>query len=95
MNRMVAAGSIARRFLHPQHLAHAVETACKFLRDIYARGSEEFGERTVRADEIDDEGAAQILIDAFVCQKIADIEEVARVLAVQGGDNLSGIEVSK
>jgi hypothetical protein len=74
-------------------IGHTVEATRKFLRDIHSRGREKFGERTVRADETDDEGAAQGVADPVVCQKTANIEEVARMLAIGGSDYLAGIEV--
>src|ERR1019366_2714525 len=64
------------------HVGHSLKTACEFLRDIEARRLKQFGEWTVGADKINDERPAQLIADAFVCQKIAHVEKVARVLTV-------------
>src|SRR5258708_13405031 len=47
------------------------------------------------ADEIDDESAPQVVADALIRQKIADVKKIARMLAVKGGDDFSRVEVGK
>jgi hypothetical protein len=45
--------------------------------------------------QIDDEGTTQGIIDAFVFIEISGIEKVARVLAVERSDDLTGIEIGE
>src|ERR1700752_169508 len=45
--------------------------------------------------QIDDESAAQGIVNAFVFIKVSGIEKVARVLAVERRDDLPGVEVGE
>ena len=47
------------------------------------------------ADEIDKERFPQANCQTFMCQKITNVEEIARVLPIQGGDQFAGVEVFK
>ena len=39
--------------------------------------------------------ARSAIVDALVGEQIADVEQVARMLAVEGGDDLAGIEIGE
>jgi len=45
--------------------------------------------------QIDDESPSQLIAVAFVGEQVPDVEEIARMLPVEGGDNLSGIEIGE
>lgn len=49
----------------------------------------------VMADEIDDKSAPQVVADALIRQKIADVKKIARMLAVKGGDDFSCVKIGK
>jgi hypothetical protein len=76
-------------------IRHAIEAAREFLADIFLRRAQNFRHRPIMAEEVYDEGRAQIVADAFVPQQIADIEQIARMLAIEGGDDLSGVEIGR
>jgi hypothetical protein len=63
---------------------HAVEAPHKLVRKVLRARHEHFRDRPVMTNQIDDEGAAQIVADPFVRQEIADIKEVTRMLPIQG-----------
>src|SRR3546814_4568747 len=50
--------------------------------------------RTRVAHEIDQKGLEEIVADAFVGEHEVDVEQVARVLAIERGRDFPGIEVS-
>lgn len=47
------------------------------------------------ADQVDEEGPEQILVDSFIGVEEMDVEQVARVLAIKRRCNLAGIKVGK
>ena len=47
------------------------------------------------AHQIDDKGGAELAVDAFVRQQIMDVEQVARMLAVERRHQLAGEHVRK
>src|SRR3546814_5280036 len=51
--------------------------------------------RTRVAHEIDQKGLEEIVADAFVGEHEVDVEQVARVLAIERGRDFPGIEVSR
>ena len=74
---------------------HADETSVKFYRNIFAPHRQNFGHGAVVADQVDEEGPTQRIVDAFIRQKITHVEQIAWMLTVEGGDNLAGIEIGK
>lgn len=74
---------------------HALERAMEFTRNGFAVGLKHFECGAVMAQQIDYEGAAERLIDPLVGKKFLHVKKVARVLAVESGDHLSGIEVGE
>ena len=55
----------------------------------------DFDGRPIMADYVDEEGLAQSVRDAFVRKEISHVEEVARMLPVEGSHELSGVEIIK
>ena len=47
----------------------------------------------VVAREVEDEAAADLRRDPFVAEELPDIEEIARMLAIEGSDELAAVEV--
>ncbi len=47
------------------------------------------------AENVNEECLAQIVIDALIGQQIPHVEKITRMLAVEGGDDLTGIEVGE
>lgn len=45
------------------------------------------------AQQIDDEGLAQIVSDPFIRKQVACIKEVSRMLTIERRDEFAGIEV--
>jgi hypothetical protein len=76
-------------------LRHSFKTAREFPRDVEARGCQHFRYWTVVAEDVDDESFPQVFADALVREKVADIEQVARMLAVQRRDELASIKVGE
>ena len=76
-------------------LRHPFKAALEFLRDIQARRREDFRHRAVVAEDVDDEGFPQVVADALVRKQVADVEKIARVLAVERRDKLARIEVGE
>ena len=74
---------------------HALEAPPVFGRNIEPLRRENFGHRPVMAQQVDDEGLAQRVVDAFICQQVAHVEQVARVLAVERRHDLAGVEIRK
>src|SRR6185437_6919173 len=74
---------------------HSLEAAFVFCRNLQARGCEDFGHRPVMADQIDDEGFAEFVIDAFVGEQVANIKKIAGMLAIKRGHKLAGVQVWK
>ena len=72
-------------------ICHAIESPGKLRRDIEPGWSEHLGHRPVVADEVDNEGLTEIICDALVRQQIPNVEQVARMLPVECGDDLPGI----
>jgi hypothetical protein len=62
---------------------------------VLATRSQELMHGSIVTFRIDDEGAAQGIIDAFVFIKITGIEKAPRVLAVERSDDLPCIEVGR
>ena len=52
---------------------------------------EQLVRRPVVADQIDEERLENILGDALVVVEVEDIEEIARMLAIERGGDLSGL----
>src|SRR5258708_22959430 len=65
------------------------------MRDVQARGRKNFRERSVRADQIDDESPSRVVADPLVRQQIANVKKIARVLPIERGHDLAAIEVRK
>ena len=53
-------------------------TAALKDRDIEARGRENLRHGPVVAEDVNQEGLSQVWPDTLVCEKVADIEEIAR-----------------
>jgi hypothetical protein len=47
------------------------------------------------AEKVNDEGFAQIVVNSFMREQVAHIEEVPRMLAIERGHDLAGVEVSE
>lgn len=56
-------------------------------------GAEHLGHGPVVAGQIDHEGLSELRGDSLIGQKIADIEQVAGMLAVQRRHDLAGVEI--
>ena len=67
---------------------HTLETRDELGRDILGTHGQHLGHGPVVAEQIDDEGGAQPIVDALVGEQIADVEQVPRMLAIEGGDDL-------
>lgn len=72
-------------------VGHAVEASREFRRNIQPCGFQDFGHRPVVTQQINNERLPQRVIDAFVGEKVANVKEVARVLAVERGDDLASV----
>ena len=59
-------------------------------RDVLGTHGQHLGLGPVVARKIDDEGSAQPIIDS---ERTANIEQVARMLPIEGGDDLAAIEI--
>jgi hypothetical protein len=59
---------------------HALNAAFELGGDILSSRRDHLIHRAVVTEQIDNEGVTERLIYGFVCQKISDIEQVARVL---------------
>jgi hypothetical protein len=55
-------------------IRHALEPACKFLRDIEASRFQQFRERTIGADQINDESPTELITDPFIGQEITHVK---------------------
>src|SRR3546814_5695094 len=58
-------------------------------------GGEQLVRRAVVADQVDEESPEEIVGDALVFVEVEDVEKVARVLAVERGGDLSGVEIGE
>ena len=63
------------------NLGHAGEAAPEFFRHVAACQRQQLGQGPVVADQVDDKGSAQPLVDAFARQQLAGVEQVARTQA--------------
>ncbi len=72
---------------------HAGEAALEGLGDVFGAGGEDLAHGAVMAEEVDDESLAQSVGQALAAQEVAYVEEVPRVLAVKGREQLAGIEI--
>ena len=77
------------------NLGHAGQPAPEFFRHVAARRRQQLGQGPVVADQVDDEGGAQPLVDAFARQQLAHIEQVARMLPVERRDQLAGEQIGE
>ena len=69
--------------------SHAGEAPRELLTKRLASRGENFGHRTIVADDVNQKGTAQLVADALVRQQAAHVEEVARVLAIEGCHDLA------
>lgn len=74
---------------------HSFETTREFMLKRDKGRRENLGHWPVVADEVDDKGLAQFLVDAFVAEEVPNIEEVARVLAIECGDDFLGVKIGE
>ena len=74
---------------------HAFESATELLFERLAFWSKNLRHRPVVAQKLDDESAPQRVIDAFVCEKIACVEEITRMLPVKRRDDFPGVKIGK
>ena len=45
------------------------------------------------ADEINEECFPKAVCQTFICQEIANVKEIARMLSIQGRDQFASVEV--
>lgn len=74
---------------------HADEATLELSFDVFAARRKHLSHGPVVADEVDEKGPPQRVVDAFVCQEVARIEEVTWMLPVECGDDLPGVEIWK
>ena len=74
---------------------HSIEALLEFLPDVFWPGNNDFRNRTVMADQLNDKRSAQIVADALIREQVADIEKIARMLPVQRRHDLPCIQVGK
>ncbi len=74
---------------------HAFEAAQEFIADWLEAWCEHLGHGPIMAEQINDERAAQGVVDAFVGQEIPHVEEIPRMLSIEGGDEFAGEEVGE
>ena len=63
--------------------------------NIFQGWRKNLGHRAIVAEQVNDEGLAQIVSDALVGEQVAHIEEIAGMLAVQRRDDLARIKVGE
>ena len=76
-------------------LRHTDEAAIIVERHIFAPRRKEFVNGPRVTFQADNERGAQSIIDSFVGQQFASVEEIARMLAVEGGQDFSRIKIGK
>ena len=74
---------------------HPFETALVFRRDIEARWRKNLGHGAMVAEKVDDEGLTEGVVHAFIEEQVPHLEQVAWVLAVEGGEDLAGLQVGE
>ncbi len=63
-----------------RYIRHPLKAAREFLRDVKAGRGQYLGHWAVVAENVDDEGLAQGIVDALICEELADIEQVSAYL---------------
>jgi hypothetical protein len=72
-----------------------IRLTLKIERLIKTRGREDFRHRPIVAENVDDEGLSDLLADALGRKKIAHIEQIPGMLAIERGDELTGVKISE
>lgn len=74
---------------------HSDEASIKLCGQRFPAGGKDLSHGTVVAEQIDDEGCSEFIANTLARKEITNIKETARVLPVQGGDELPGVEVGE
>jgi hypothetical protein len=74
---------------------HALEATKEFVGDVLSAGGEHFGHRAIVAEQVDDEGFPQCVVDTLGGKQIADVEQVAWLLAVERSNDFAAVEIGE